>query len=121
MSVLKTMKSKEATDEICHANDALQHFYMEAKRNKKIARWAAKKLDKNRKKYFLELVSEDISHAGPKPVIKRILKDFKTAGIKIKEEEIWAKLRRFECETLSEMLREHGRKVKKELKKKSKK
>ena len=44
MSVTNTMNAKRVTDEVRHAQEDLEHFYLEAKRNKKLAKWAAKKL-----------------------------------------------------------------------------
>ncbi|SCA55631.1 conserved hypothetical protein [Candidatus Terasakiella magnetica] len=116
MSVVRTMNSKRTCDEIRHANTELEYFYLEARRNKKAANWAAKKLGRNKKEYFLELISEDISQAGPKPVVKRIRKDFKKAGLDISEDKIWKKLRTFEQYILKAMLRKQAKRTKKELK-----
>ncbi len=121
MSVVSTMNSKRATDEVRHANDELEHFYLEAKRNKKIANWAAKQLGLDKKEYFLELISADLTSAGPKPVIDRILSDFAKAGLQISEEKVWEKLRGFESEILGEMLLAQAKRTKAEIKAKEKK
>ena len=121
MSVVATMNSKRATDEVRHANDELEHFYLEAKRNKKVANWAAKKLGLNKKEYFLELISADLTSAGPKPVIDRILNDFAKANLEISEEKVWEKLREFESEILGEMLLAQAKRTKAEMKAKEKK
>ena len=121
MSVVNTMNSKRATDEIRHANDDLEYFYMEARRNKRMARWAAKQLDRNIEEYFLELITEDISQAGPKPVVDRIMEDFAEASIDISEEDIWLKLRHFEKEAFQNSLQDKTKQVKKDMKAKYKK
>lgn len=111
MSVVDTMHSKRVTDEVRHAQDDLEFFYLEAKRNKKIAYWAAKKLDLNKKDYFMEILAADLSKAGPKPVIDRILDDFEMAGMEINEQEVWEKLRTFEREILQDMMAAQAKKV----------
>ncbi len=121
MSVVSTMNSKRATDEVRHANDELEYFYMEAKRNKKLAGWAAKQLGADKKEYFLELISADITTAGPKPVIDRMVKDFKQADLDIKEEDIWSKLRDVEREVLHDMMQEKEKRCLEEVKAKAKK
>ncbi|MDV7337969.1 ATPase inhibitor subunit zeta [Terasakiella sp. A23] len=121
MSVVETMGSKRVTDEVRHAHDDLEYFYLEAKRNKKIANWAAKQLDTDKKEYFLELISADISKAGPKPVVDRIMADFQKANIDIEETEVWEKLRQFEKEVLQGMLAEQAKRTKEEVKAKQKK
>lgn len=121
MSVANTMNSKRATDEVRHAHDDLEYFYLEAKRNKRLAKWAAKKLDIDKKEYFLELISCDLSTAGPKPVIDHIYKDFKHADLEISEEKIWDKLREYEKEVLRAMLDDHAKRIEEDLKNKKKK
>lgn len=121
MSVVNTMHSKRVTDEVRHAHDDLEYFCLEAKRNKKLANWAAKKLSIDKKEYFLELIGEDISKAGPKPVIDRIVKDFKKNKIKINEKEIWGKLRKFDKDVLQDMLEEQAKRTKDEIKAEDKK
>ncbi len=121
MAVVETMGAKRVTDEVRHAHDDLEYFYLEAKRNKKIANWAAKQLGFDKKEYFLELISADISKAGPKPVVDRIMADFDKAKLEITEEEVWTKLRKFEKEALQGMLEEQAKRTKDELKAKDKK
>jgi len=121
MSVVSTMNAKRATDEVRYANDELEHFYLEAKRNKKVANWAAKKLGLDKKEYFLELISADLTSAGPKPVIDRILSDFEKAGLGIAQEKVWEKLREFESQILGEMLLAQAKRTKAEMKAKEKK
>ena len=116
MSVVATMDSKRVTDEVRHAHEDLEHFYLEAKRNKKIAHWAAKQLGVDKKDYFMEILGEDLSKAGPKPVVDRILKDFAKAELKISEEKVWEKLRKFEREILQDMLAAQAQKVRAETK-----
>jgi|GEM_PF-1671880 len=111
MSVDNTMNAKRVTDEVRHAHDDLEYFYLEAKRNKRLAKWAAKKLDVDKKEYFLELIGCDLSTAGPKPVIDRIKKDFEHAELEITEEKIWSKLREFEKEVLRSMLDEQAQRI----------
>lgn len=121
MSVVNTMHSKRVTDEVRHANDDLEFFYMEARRNRKIANWAAEQLGFNKKEYFLELVEADLSKAGPKPVIDRILVDFQQAGLNISEETLWDQLRTFEKDVLQDMLTQQAERTKAEIKAKEKK
>ena len=102
MSVVTTMDSKRVTDEVRHANNDLERFYLESRRNKKLAAWAAKKLDYNKKDYFLELVGADLSHAGPDPVVERISADFAAAGVLVNKDTIWQKLRDIEQEVILE-------------------
>jgi hypothetical protein len=121
MSVVSTMNSKRATDEVRHANDELEHFYLEAKRNRKIANWASKKLGRDKKEYFLELISADLTRAGPKPVVDRILDDFKQAGLDIDENRVWDKVRRFEREIFTDMMTQQAERTKAEIKAREKK
>lgn len=121
MSVVSTMDSKRVTDEVRHAHEELEYFYLEAKRNKRIAGWAAKKLGVDRNDYFIALIEEDISKAGPKPVVERILKDFQNKKLDITEEKVWAKLRKFEKQILQEMLEAQAKRTKEEIKAKKKK
>jgi len=115
MSVVSTMNAKRATDEVRHANDELEHFYLEARRNRKIANWAADKLDRDKKSYFLDLVGADLTKAGPKPVIDQILADFKDAGLEIAEEDVWAELREIERSIINDMMREQARRTEEEM------
>lgn len=121
MSVVNTMHSKRVTDEVRHANDDLEFFYMEARRNRKIANWAAEQLGIDKKEYFLELVEADLSKAGPKPVIDRIMVDFEQADLNISEETLWDQLRTFEKDVLQDMLTQQAERTKAEIKAKEKK
>lgn len=114
MSVTGTMNAKRFTDEIRHAHDDLEYFYLEAKRNKKLAKWAAKKLGVDTKEYFMDLLECDLSSAGPKPVVDRIKKDFKKAGLKIKSDKIWDKLHEFEQEAFRKLLDAQADKLEKQ-------
>ncbi|NVK20122.1 MAG: DUF1476 family protein [Methylocystaceae bacterium] len=124
MSVVNTMDSKRVTDEVRHANDDLEHFYLEARRNKKLANWAAKKLNIDKKEYFMELVSADLSCGGPKPVVDRIMVDFAKAKIDCAEDVVWKHLRDCEKEVFHEMLADRVKRTQDEMalaqKKKSK-
>ena len=115
MSVVNTMDSKRVTDEVRHANDDLEHFYLEARRNRKLANWAAKKLDIDKKEYFMELVSADLSSGGPKPVVDQIMADFEKAGIDYDEKEVWEELRACEKEVFHDMLAERVRRTEDEM------
>jgi len=115
MSVVSTMNAKRATDEVRHANDELEHFYLEARRNRKIANWAADKLDRDKKSYFLDLVGADLTKSGPKPVVDQIMADFKDAGLEMSEEDIWAELREIERSIINEMMREQARRTEEEI------
>jgi len=115
MSVTNTMNAKRVTDEVRHAQEDLEHFYLEAKRNKKLAKWAAKKLGVDKKEYLLELISCDIASAGPKPVVDRISNDFKNVKLGISDEKIWEQLRKCESEVLRIMLDNHAEDIKEKL------
>jgi hypothetical protein len=116
MSIANTMSAKRVTDEVRHAHDELEYFYLEAKRNKRLAKWAAKKLGIDKHEYFLELIGSDLSKAGPRPVVDRVMQDFLHAGIEIPEEKIWEKIRKYEQEILRSMLEEQAKRIEEEIK-----
>ena len=86
--------------------DVQKKFKISAMRNKKLAQWAAEKLDLDTSKidtYIDEVIISDFDEPGHEDVIKKILNDFKQVNINISYDEIEEKLLDFEKEALDKL------------------
>ena len=86
--------------------DAQKKFKISAIRNKKLAQWAAKKLDLDTSKidtYIDEVIMADFEEPGHEDVIRKIFNDFKKVNINISFDEIKDKLSDFEKEAINKL------------------
>ena len=70
-------------------------FKVNARRNKYLGEWAAKKLNKNDNEkinYIQEVIKSDLTEAGDNDVFKKIKFDFENASIDITDESIREKM-----------------------------
>ena len=82
---------REKTFEKKFANDQELQFKVNARKNKYIAEWASKILNKNEeqtKNYIDQIIKTDFEEPGDLDVIRKLKKDFKTSGVEISQEEI---------------------------------
>ena len=78
------------------AHDAEMTFKAEARRNKKVAAWAAELLGKDAGEYTVELIKADMEEAGSDDVARKLIADL--SG-KADEDTIRAKIA--ECDVLA--------------------
>ena len=86
--------------------DTQKKFKITAIRNKSLGRWAAEQLGLEKSKidrYIDEVIMADFDGPGFEDVIKKILNDFKKAGIKISYNEIKETLLRHEKEAINKI------------------
>ena len=86
--------------------DTQKKFKVTAIRNKSLGRWAAEQLGLEKSKidrYIDEVIMADFDGPGFEDVIKKILNDFKKAGIKISYNEIKETLLRHEKEAINKI------------------
>lgn len=75
--------------------DAQKEFKAEARRNKKIAHWAAELLGKTGDdvgKYVTEVIVADMEEAGDDDVFRKVRGDFDAAGVEITDTVIRTKM-----------------------------
>ena len=76
-------------------NEQELEFKVNARRNKYLGEWAAKKLNKNDNEkinYIQEVIKSDLTEAGDNDVFKKIKFDFENASINITDESIREKM-----------------------------
>ena len=76
-------------------NEQELEFKINARRNKYLGEWAAKKLNKNDNEkinYIQEVIKSDLTEAGDNDVFKKIKFDFENASINITDESIREKM-----------------------------
>ena len=76
-------------------NEQELEFKVNARRNKYLGEWAAKKLNKNDNEkinYIQEVIKSDLTEAGDNDVFKKIKFDFENASIDITDESIREKM-----------------------------
>jgi len=80
-------------------------FKLRAKRNKRIAEWAAELIGKNNdENYIREVRESDLKKPGDDDIIDKILTDFSSKSINITREEIIQKLNEYENNVKKEMM-----------------
>lgn len=73
------------------AKDEELQFKVQARSNKYLAEFVAKKLNKTKEneiKYVQEIIKADMEEAGSEDVLRKIKKDFQEASISIEDSEI---------------------------------
>ena len=89
--------------------EAQQEFKAEARRNKKLARWAAELLgrkDEAIDKYVTEVIIADMEEAGDDDVFRKVRRDFDAAGVEITDVVIRTKMDALLAEAREEVLNE---------------
>ena len=82
-------------------------FKLRAKRNKKIAEWAADLLNKTGDENYIKEVREsDLEKPGDDDIIDKLLNDFSTHNISINRDEIISKINEYENNVKEEMMSE---------------
>ena len=86
--------------------DTQKKFKVTATRNKSLGRWAGEQLGLEKSKidgYVDEVIMADFEKPGFEDVIKKILNDFKKAGISISYNEIKETLLKYEKEAINKI------------------
>lgn len=86
------------------AHDEELRFKAMARRNKLLGMWAAAKLGRSdADAYAKEVVLADFEEAGDDDVLRKIHKDFETAGVKISDQEIRAQMTELLAEAVAQV------------------
>ena len=88
-NAMTTFDRREEGFEKKFAHDEDLKFRAAARRNKRLAAWAADKLGKSdADAYFKEVTAADLTEAGDDDVVRKIASDFKAAGVDQSEHQI---------------------------------
>ncbi len=93
---MKAFDDKEKASEKKFVLEAEEEFRAEARRNKKIALWAAELLNKDEgeaKAYVTEIIMADMTEAGDDDVFLKVKGDFTEAGVEISDVALRDKIR----------------------------
>jgi hypothetical protein len=88
---MTTFDRREDGFESKFAHDEQLRFRATARRNRRLAAWAAEKLGKPASEadaYFKEVMAADLTEAGDDDVIRKITADFAAAGVQQSEHQI---------------------------------
>ena len=86
---MTTFDKREDSFEKKFAHDEELRFRATARRNKRLAAWAAEKLGKpDADAYFKEVMAADLEEAGDDDVIRKIVADFAKGGVEQSEHQI---------------------------------
>ena len=86
---MTTFDRREESFENKYAHDQELTFRATARRNKRLAAWAAEKLGKSdAEAYFKDVMAADLTEAGDDDVVRKIAADFKAAGVDQSEHQI---------------------------------
>ena len=86
---MTTFDRREESFEKKFAHDEDLQFRATARRNKRLAAWAAEKLGKaDADAYFKEVMAADLTEAGDDDVVRKVLADFQAAGVQQSEHQI---------------------------------
>ena len=86
---MTTFDRREESFEKKYAHDEDLRFRATARRNKRLAAWAAEKLGKpDPAAYFKEVMAADLTEAGDQDVIRKLAADFAAAGVQQSEHQI---------------------------------
>lgn len=110
-SLLQAFEPKGGASEAMHAAEADLASRVEARRNRKLAEWAAGLLgltDDAVRLYLVAIIAADLSGAGPEPVGTLLLSEFASRGVAMGEADLRARLAALEAEARLEVAREGG-------------
>ncbi len=85
---MSVFDDKKNASEKRFALEAEEEFKAEARRNKKLALWAAELMNKDEeaaKKYVSEVIVADMEEAGDDDVFRKLKADFSTSGVEISD------------------------------------
>ncbi len=88
---MTTFDDRKAGFENKFAHDEELRFKATARRNKLLGQWAAEKLGKSgaaADTYAKDVIAADFEEAGDDDVVRKILADFKTAGVDQSEHQV---------------------------------
>lgn len=88
---MTTFDKREDSFEKKFAHDEELRFRATARRNKRLAAWAAEKLGKpaaDADAYFKEVMAADLEEAGDDDVVRKLTADFAKAGVEQSEHQI---------------------------------
>lgn len=86
---MTTFDRREEGFEKKFAHDEELKFKAVARRNKRLAAWAAEKLGRpDADAYFKEVMAADLEEAGDDDVVRKLVADFKAAGVDQSEHQI---------------------------------
>ncbi|MFO1117639.1 MAG: DUF1476 domain-containing protein [Beijerinckiaceae bacterium] len=86
---MTTFDRREEGFEKKFAHDEDLKFKAVARRNKRLAAWAAEKLGRtDAGAYFTEVMAADLTEAGDDDVVRKIVADFQAAGVQQSEHQI---------------------------------
>ena len=102
---MNTFDERKKAFEAKFLQDEDLKFKLRAKRNKRIAEWAAELIGKNNdENYIREVRESDLKKPGDDDIIDKILTDFSSKSINITREEIIQKLNEYENNVKKEMM-----------------
>jgi len=104
---MNTFDERKKAFEAKFLQDEDLKFKLRAKRNKKIAEWAADLLNKTGDENYIKEVREsDLEKPGDDDIIDKLLNDFSTHNISINRDEIISKINEYENNVKEEMMSE---------------
>ena len=104
---MNTFDERKKAFEAKFLQDEDLKFKLRAKRNKKIAEWAADLLNKTGDENYIKEVREsDLEKPGDDDIIDKLLNDFSTSNISINRDEIISKINEYENNVKEEMMSE---------------
>lgn len=107
---MSSFEDRERAEEAKFALDAELRFKAEARRNKHLAYWACDQLGidsaNDRANYVAEVITADLTEAGPADVVQKLMADFKGKGLNIGEADVVAKVALFDQQARQEILSE---------------
>jgi len=106
---MKAFDDKEKASEKKFVLAAEEEFKAEARRNKKLAGWAAELMNKDEeeaKKYIVEVIMADMAEAGDDDVFRKLKADFTEAGVEVPDIALRNKMKAFHQEAREEVSEE---------------
>jgi len=103
---MKAFDDKEKASEKKFVLAAEEEFKAEARRNKKLALWAAELMNKDEeasKKYVTELIMADMEEAGDDDVFRKLKADFTAEGVEVSDIALRNKMRALHLEAREEI------------------
>ncbi len=88
---MTTFDRREESFEKKFAHDEELRFRAVARRNRRLAAWAAEKLGKpaaDVEAYFKDVMAADLSESGDEDVVRKVFADFQAAGVQQSEHQI---------------------------------
>lgn len=90
---MSSMEDRERGFENKFAHDAELKFKAEARRNKLLGEWAAKKLGRDdADAYAQEVILADFEEVGDEDVFRKVRGDFDAKGVTVSDDELRAKM-----------------------------